>query len=376
MKTKISSLIATLLCCAASAQITNLDTTTTFTNYSQSQSGAYIWIAGAATNAPYTAVDTNGISVGDSLATVRIKQNANNAFLQSEITNHAAWISNNVPVLNPLVTSLFTNVWGTDSNYLGTVQGIWSNSLVSITNYTTVSVLWSSSVIATNADPTTLTILTNGYTNAVSGYLAIYGNPTNGIFGDPLTVNLNSNAFYSGFSQPGLTLLGSVTNITAFSLAMTNVYSPSVLYVSGDGTNFWQIGNTQTTNQLYVALVTVATNHPPGGLQSLAIYNVKHQKDIGVPYPFHGHDFTVRDLKVEGNLHSAQMDANTAGLSNLTATVGALGSFVSLSNSWPLAFYNATNNLALGCFANFANSNGAAEYKIWNSNGVYWVYPQ
>ena len=233
MKKKIIALTMLLISAIWSpAQISNLDTTTTFTNFSQSESGAYIWINGVATNKSYTAIVTNGLTTGDSLATVRVKVNANEAYLQGEI----AGAISNTPQQNPVVVSLQTNLWASQSNYLGTVQGVWAWTLSGVTNYSPASVMWSSGVITTDTVPSTLTVLTNGYTNAVSGYLAIYVNPTNAATGDPYILTVNSNTF-SGNSTVGLTPLGGVTNITSLSFAMQTNYDAQTLYASALGDN-------------------------------------------------------------------------------------------------------------------------------------------
>ena len=321
MKTKIIALLGVLGVLAVQAQITNLYNTATHTNYSQSAANAYIWINGVATNRPYTAVVTNAVSTGDPLAITQQKQDSNNAFMQGEITNNAAFVTSSVPLLNPLVVSLATNYWGTASNYLGTVTGLWSNSLVSVTNYATPGIYWDSSAITTSSVPASLTHLTNGSTTGSTGYIALYGVSTNGVFGAPLTLNINSNTFYTGTSAAGWTLLGAVTNITSLALTITNSYAPQQLWASYQGTNYWPVlPGFQTTNLLYLALVATTNNPPIGGMQSLTLYNVASPGLIGANRQFHGEDFTVRNLTVEGSLSGVTVSGG-GGLTNLSFTV-------------------------------------------------------
>ncbi len=334
---KLKILLALCALCLggnAFAQLTPFDTTTPHTNYSQSASGSVIWIAGVATNAAYTAVNSNGITTGDSLTVTQLKQGTNNGVLLGLINANGTWMSNNVVPQNALVVSLATNLWGGTSNYLGTVQGVWSFALTSTTNYTTPLLYWKSTVITTSDTPATLTWLTNSANHTVTtGYCALYGNITNGSFGAPFSLNINSNLFYSGTTAPGLLNLGAVTNISSWSIVMTNSYSPSLLYVSGDDTNFWQLpAGYQTTNRLYVSLVSSGTN-PPGGLQSLTIYNVSNQAAIGAQWQYHGEDFTLRSLTVEGNLYGAaanQISSNTVAISNLLVTLATVQAQIAL----------------------------------------------
>ena len=335
------------------AQLLTFDTATTHTNFSQSQSGTYIWITGVATNLPYTAIKTNALSVGDSLATTQGKQNTNNAFLQSEIVANSNSIAA-LPPLNPLMTSFYTNLWGGASNHLGSVQGVWSYTLTSGTNYATPQLLWSASTIATNTDPATLTVVTNGYTNAMAGYIAIYASPTNGSFGAPYTFTLNTTNTFAGITVSGMTLLGTFTNIVNYSLAFTNRYSPSTLYASGDNTNFWPIyAGYQTTNTTYFALVNGTTN--AGGWQSVTIYNASNQPAIGRQNQYHGEDFTVRNLAVEGTLTGTQADqlaANTAAIAAIQAQLAMLTNGITTNiqyvNGTLLALTNYTAHVTNG----------------------------
>jgi hypothetical protein len=50
--------------------------------------------------------------------------------------------------------------------------------------------------------------------------------------------------------------------------------------------------------------------------------------------------------------------------------------FLSPSNSWPTVWNTVTNSLPPGICANFVNSNGVGEYKIWNNAGTFIVTPQ
>ena len=365
---KLKIIIALLALCLggkAVAQVTTIDTTTVHTNLSQSASGAVIWIAGVATNAPYTAIVSNGITTGDSLTTTQLKQNTNNSVLLGLINANGAWVSNNVTPQNPLVTSLFTNLWGVSSNHLGTVQGIWSFTLTSVTNYTTPLLYWKSTSITTSDTPATLTWLTNSANHTVTtGYCALYGNPTNGSFGAPLTLTINSNLFYSGNSQSGLLNLGYVTNISSWSLAFTNSYDPDTLFASGDGTNYWPVlSSCQSTNSLYLALVdTVGTN--AGGLQSLTIYNVSNQAAIGKQWQYHGEDFTLRNLTVEGNLYGAaanQIASNTVAISNLLVSVATMQAQIALLTN------GVTTNFSYVSGTTLALTNHTATF----TNGVF-----
>ena len=66
---------------------------------------------------------------------------------------------------------------------------------------------------------------------------------------------------------------------------------------------------------------------------------------------------------------------NTAPQYNFSGNLNA-ASYLSASNAWLSALFTATNGLGNGSIANFVNSNGAAEFKVRNSNNVFIITPQ
>jgi hypothetical protein len=61
---------------------------------------------------------------------------------------------------------------------------------------------------------------------------------------------------------------------------------------------------------------------------------------------------------------------------SVTPPFKTLNGLISPSNSWATVYATVTNQLAPGAFANFVNSNGVGEYKIWNNAGTFVVTPQ
>jgi len=113
MKTKLIALTIFLTTGIWSqAQLVPLDTTTINYVNTTSAPGTRIWIVGGTQGSNYTAIAINAPLTGDQLPSVRVKVNANEAYLQGEI----AGAISNTPQQNPVVVSLQTNLWASQSN--------------------------------------------------------------------------------------------------------------------------------------------------------------------------------------------------------------------------------------------------------------------
>ena len=115
------------------------------------------------------------------------------------------------------------------------------------------------------------------------------------------------------------------------------------------------VGNTiiSTTNSATITIPGVCTNAPYTAINTNFVI-------IGDTVP-------IAFLKVSNNIAYLQFQI-ASWQTNLQPV------FVQ-SNTWANSWFLATNGLPIGARSYFVNSNGVADYRVWNSNSVYYVTP-
>ena len=153
--------------------------------------------------------------------------------------------------------------------------------------------------------------------------------------GGSLIMDLNGHSIWSKINSFYLSGTNFILTVTA-----TNLYAGSILQMS---TNLALLGGWNIYTNF-----TVTTN---SGVASFSIPRT-------ASYAF----FRVVSPQTPAVISYAPFTANFC--------------VISPSNSWTVNYATITNVLQPGGIANFVNSNGAGQYRIQNSNGVFLVLPQ
>lgn len=339
MKNLLSLCIA-LIACSASAQFQTIDLTTNHTN--SVTTSAKIWIAGyqtngvrfQITNADYT-VTGAVVTVGDSPVVAWGKANTNFSYLDNRISTNID-AQTNYPVQSRIYPVLTTNLYPTaSSNYLGTVPGFWNYTLTQYTNLDPLFVWYETATMTgTNYNPSdTFDFGTNGYwiltntlpTNVIWLALACSNNVAQS--GQPAWLTNNGVLVYSNLTTSP-TVLGLFTNVTSYTLMQTTNFSPTALYGSGDGTNFWPIASgTPSTNTVYLSLIATTNNPAPGAFTALTVNWLTNPERKDYNNQLHDQDFVARTITAETSLAAPEITQLQTEQGSLSNQVSALEIF-------------------------------------------------
>ena len=86
--------------------------------------------------------------------------------------------------------------------------------------------------------------------------------------------------------------------------------------------------------------------------------------------------FTIPKVSVPATYAFFRAAAFQVALTTVYPPLVVYGGVISPSNTWAASYTAATNQLRPGGFAHNVNSNGLSEWKVFNSNGVFYTSPQ